>query len=240
MTPTPVGMRCPECASQRTQVRTLRTLPTSSRPRVTFVLIVINVIAFLASGEFTIASAGNGTWLFQHGWLDGPQIHILHQYWRLVTAGFLHLNLLHIASNMYVLYVLGVVLEPAIGSRRFALIYFVSLLAGAFGALVLTPDTPTVGASGAIFGVAGAFAVELRARGINPLTSGIGIFIILNLVLTLSLSNISIGGHIGGLIAGALCALALQAADKRRMPALGPAVCAAIAVASVAGAIAVA
>jgi membrane associated rhomboid family serine protease len=238
MTPTPVGMRCPECASQRTRVHTLRS--TAVQPRVTFTLIAINVLAFLSTGQFSVANGSSSDTLFYRGELYGPAIHVQHQYYRLLTAGFLHLNVLHIASNMYVLYVLGIILEPAIGSRRFALIYFVSLLAGSFGALVATPHGTTVGASGAVFGIAGAFAVELRARGVNPLTSGIGIFIILNLVLSFTLSGISIGGHIGGLLAGALCAVILQGSDRRRVPRLGEALCVLVGVLAVLGAIAVA
>ena len=78
------------------------------------------------------------------------------EYWRLVTAGFLHAGFFHLLFNMLSLYILGGLLEPAVGRLRFGLIYFVSLLAGSFGALLLEPTSPTVGASGAIFGLMGA------------------------------------------------------------------------------------
>ncbi|HEX4110539.1 MAG TPA: rhomboid family intramembrane serine protease [Solirubrobacteraceae bacterium] len=238
MTATPVGMRCPECSRQRTRVHTMRTM--RNDPRVTIGLIAINVIAFLASNQFTLASSQNGDSFFQHGELYGPAIHLQHQYYRLLTGAFLHENILHIGMNMYVLFILGVVLEPVVGSRRFAAIYFAALFAGALGALLATPHSPTVGASGAIFGIAGAFAMELWARGVNPVTSQIGFFIIANLVISVSIPGISIGGHIGGLIGGALCGLGFQQADRRRMPALGYAGCVLIAVISIAAAIAVA
>src|SRR4051794_41973617 len=104
---------------------------------------------------------------------------------------------------MYLLWILGQMLEPMLGSGRFAALYFTALLWGSFGALVVTPDANTVGASGAVFGLMGAAAVELRARGINPFQTDIGFLILFNLGLSFLLSgSISVGGHIGGLIGG--------------------------------------
>src|ERR1700686_1568408 len=98
MTPTPVGMRCPECARERTKVKTIRTLP--STPVVTRALIAINVAVFLAEtatgAPLGGAGASPGT-VYLHGALDGPAIAHGHEYWRIVTAGFLHDGLLHIA-----------------------------------------------------------------------------------------------------------------------------------------------
>ncbi|MCW2967464.1 MAG: Rhomboid family protein [Solirubrobacteraceae bacterium] len=223
MTPTSVGMRCPECSRERTKVKTVRSL--QSEPRVTYALIAINVIVFLAQGNLQIGTGGGGGQVFDKGALYGPLIEIKHEYWRLVTGGFLHSGLLHIGFNMYLLYVLGRMLEPALGSVRFGLLYFAALLAGSAGALIVTPHSPTVGASGAVFGLMGATFLELRARGINPMAGGllgsIGGLIIFNLVLSFSLSGISIGGHIGGLIGGALVTLVYQQADRFRQPILG-------------------
>jgi membrane associated rhomboid family serine protease len=109
-------------------------------------------------------------------------------------------------------------LEPAIGSVRFGLIYAIALLGGSLGALILTNNSPTVGASGAVFGLMGAAAVELRARGINPFETGIGGLIVFNLIFSFVLSGISIGGHIGGLIAGAAAGFVFLEADRRRIP----------------------
>jgi membrane associated rhomboid family serine protease len=239
MTPTPVGMRCPECSKQKTQVRTLSSM--QSAPTVMMALLIVNVVAFLASGQFDFGtSSASSNQVFTKGALDGPDISIGHEYWRLVTSGFLHAGLLHIAFNMYILYMLGNMLEPAIGNVKFALVYFVGLLFGAFGALALEPNTYTVGASGAIFGLMGAAFFELRSRGIDPFQAGIGGLIVINLVLSFALSNISVGGHIGGLIGGSLAMLAFHEADKRRQPLLGYAAMAVLAVVAVAAALSVA
>jgi membrane associated rhomboid family serine protease len=241
MTPTPVGMRCPECARQRTKVKTMRTI-THHGYDVTKALIVINVVAFLASGPsaLTISGVPTTSKLVNDGFLSGPLINVSHQYYRLLTSGFLHENFIHIGFNMYMLYVLGRMLEPAIGRARFLALYFTALLAGSFGVLLLTPSAQSLGASGAIFGLLGAAYIEMRARGIDPWRSGILPTILINLVISFTLPHISYGAHIGGLIAGGLAALAFQAADRRRMPALGYTLCGLLAAASVFGAIAVA
>ena len=142
---------------------------------------------------------------------------------------------------MYALYILGGMLEPAIGRLRFALIYFVSLLAGSFGALLLDPDKATVGASGAVFGLMGAAVVVMRNRGIDPMESGLALWLGLNLLLTFTISNISVGGHIGGLVGGALAALVMfELPDRVRMPQLGSTLLAgALGVASIVGSIVV-
>jgi membrane associated rhomboid family serine protease len=121
---------------------------------------------------------------------------------------------------------------------RFLSVYFVGLFAGSLGALLLSPDAATVGASGAIFGVMGAAFIELRARGISPWEAGIGGLIVLNILLSLSISGISIGGHIGGLIGGGLAALVWQYADRQRHPLwLGIAGCVALAAVAIAASI---
>jgi membrane associated rhomboid family serine protease len=238
MTTTPVGMRCPECAKQRTQVRRMRDMTT--RPRVTYALIAINVVAFLAEqGQFSIFGTGVHGTVINESVLDRYHISVAHEYWRLITSGFVHENLLHIGFNMYLLYLLGMMLEPAIGSVRFAAIYFTALLAGSFG-VVLVTAAPSLGASGAVFGLMGAAVVELRARRISVMESGIGGLIVLNLILSFSLANISVGAHVGGLIGGALAALAIRLADERNLRPLGLVACLLLSAAAVAGAIAVA
>jgi membrane associated rhomboid family serine protease len=217
-------------------------------PRVTYTLIAINVIAFLAEGNVTLSSGGVGNGVYLKGALLGSSEApvlvgqgVAHgQWWRLVTSGFLHENLIHIGFNMWILYILGQMLEPALGGLKFAVIYGVSLLTGSLGALLVSPHVLTVGASGAVFGLMGAAAVEMRARQIPIMQSGIGMLILLNLVISFTLPGISWGGHIGGLIGGALVALVLQLGDRRRAQALALAGCAAIAVAAVAGSIATA
>lgn len=216
MTSTPVGMRCPECARQKTQVKNVNFggLAGGAAPAV-YALIAINVAAFLleiaTGGSFT---RGGGTAYFD-GALYGPAIADGGEVYRIVTSGFLHAGILHIGFNMYVLYVLGTVLEPGIGTPRFVGLYVASLLGGSFGALLLEPDAFTVGASGAVFGVMAATFVIARHRGIEQLAQQVGFFVVLNLVISFTFSGISIGAHIGGLITGGLAALAFTKLERR-------------------------
>ena len=244
MTTTSVGMRCPECARQKTQVRTVRS--GADAPVLTYILIGICVVAYIGGtaggGSFTGSGLGGST-LLTEGALSRAAI-ADGEYWRLLTAGFLHAGFFHLLFNMFSLYILGSMLEPAIGRGRFALIYFVSLLAGSFGALLVETNLNalTVGASGAIFGLMSAAVIVMRNRGINPMESGLGLWIGLNLLLTFTIPNISIGGHIGGLIGGALAALVLfDLGDVARLPAAAlNAICVAIGVAAVVGSVLVA
>ncbi|MDQ4049958.1 MAG: rhomboid family intramembrane serine protease, partial [Actinomycetota bacterium] len=209
-----------------------------------YVLIGINVVVALGallSGASATGEGGlGGSSLLAEGWVSRFTVQD-GEYWRLLTAGFLHSGPFHLLFNMYLLYVLGGMLEPGIGRLRFGVIYFVSLLAGSFGALLLQPTAPTVGASGAIFGLMGAAVVVMRHRGINPMESGLGLLIGLNLLLSLILPGISIGGHIGGLAGGALAALLMfDVPDRVRVPSVVPTLLAgAIGIVAIAGSIAV-
>jgi membrane associated rhomboid family serine protease len=243
MTATPVGMRCPECANQRTRARTIRS--TSDEPTLTYLLIGLNVLVFLGGALGGASATGGGglggSTLLTEGALSRAEV-ADGEYWRLLTSGFLHAGLFHLLFNMLSLWILGSLLEPAVGRLRFALIYLVSLLCGSFGALLLEPDGLTVGASGAIFGLMAAAAVYARNRGLSLMESGLGIWIVLNLVITFTVPNISIGGHIGGLIGGGLAALVLfDLGDQVRLPQQALAlICGALGVVAVAGSIVVA
>jgi membrane associated rhomboid family serine protease len=218
MTPTPVGMRCPECARQTTQVKRMPAGIGGGRAPATYVLIAINVAAFVVEiigGGVGAGIASSGGKVFNHFALFGPQI-AAGDYWRLLTGAFLHAGLLHLAFNMYALYILGSILEPGIGTPRFVALYFASLFAGSLGALILTPDSPTVGASGAIFGLMSATFIIARQRGVGDVAQQIGFFILLNLLFSFSISGISIGGHLGGLIGGAIAAFIVVGAERRR------------------------
>lgn len=243
MTPTPVGMRCPECARERTKVKKIRARPTA--PVVTQVLLAINVIVFVAEtatgSPLGGVSPGSLGTLYQKGALAGPLVSILHQYYRLLTAGFLHDGILHIAFNMWFLFVLGPMLETAVGRLNYVVVYLVSLLAGSFGALLFQPLAPTVGASGALFGVLGALMVVAHYRGISIWQSGLALTLIINIVFSLTVANISIGGHLGGFVGGAICGwLIVTLGERRSMPAVAIAGCVVVAAISVAAAIAVA
>ncbi len=137
-------------------------------------------------------------------------------WWRIVTSGFLHAGLLHIAFNMYFVYFLGSMLEPAIGKLRFGVLYVVSLLGGSLGALLLSFNSPTVGASGAAFGLLAAGIILMRSRGINPMESGLVMLLVLNLGITFLLPGISVGGHVGGVITGGMVAYLLFEIGERR------------------------
>lgn len=249
MTPTSVGMRCPECARERTRVRTVRS--GQRTPVVTQALIAINVIVFLvetAAGAPLGGGGGGSVWT--HGVLFGPALTAnnpnpfypgVHEYWRIVSSGFMHDGLFHLLVNMFSLYFVGTVLEPAIGSVNFAAVYFASLLAGSFGAVLFSPGIPTVGASAAIFGIFGALIVVAHRRGIPIWQSGLGLVLLINLVFSISFRGISIGGHLGGLVAGFITGmLVVEFTERRQMPWAALAGCAVVALASVAGAIAVA
>jgi membrane associated rhomboid family serine protease len=246
MTATPVGMRCPDCSRQRTAVRTMRNV--YADPTATYVLIGINVLLWLG----TLLSGGDTSSVYidlgtlGSATFHGDPIGVAHsEVYRLVTGAFLHdpSNPLHLFFNMYILYWLGTMLEPVLGHVRFVALYFASLLAGSFGALVAAPHQLTVGASGAVFGLMAAAFVFQRARGIDPWRSGLGPVILLNLALPFLFPNlnISIGGHIGGLIGGAIAALAMEWLSQRRRGDLLPVLaCVAVGAVSVVGALSVA
>lgn len=217
MTPTPVGMRCPECASQKTRVvRNPTGSPSGfmSAPA-TFVLIAINVVMYLveiSSGGGGFSAGVNNSVAVDLG-LFGPFV-AEGEWYRMVTSGFLHANLFHIGFNMFLLYMLGRLLEPSLGTPRFVLLYFASLLCGSFGALLMDPNALTVGASGAVFGLFGAGFLLARERGMNALAGELGLLIVINLVFSFTVRGISAGGHLGGLIGGAICAAVIIAGAR--------------------------
>ena len=157
---------------------------------------------------------------------------------------FTHVAIYHIGFNMFALYFLGRLLEPAIGTLRFVALYIASLFAGAFGALLLSPDALTIGASGAIFGIFGAAFVIARGRGVDAVASSIGVILVLNLAISIGSPEISLGGHLGGLVAGVISAFAILAGERgmlgRRHFQAELAVMAALAVISIVGALAIA
>jgi membrane associated rhomboid family serine protease len=158
------------------------------------------------------------------GWYQPSSLaQAIGEPWLLVTSGFLHANLMHVGFNGYLLWMLGRMLEPTLGHGRFAALYAAGLMGGGLGVVALSwllvatplaefeglarllggnPLTPTVGASGAVFGLMGAAVIGLRNRGVNPWRTDIGTLVLLNLVITFVIPGISVGGHVGGLLAG--------------------------------------
>ncbi|HEY9555884.1 MAG TPA: rhomboid family intramembrane serine protease [Acidimicrobiales bacterium] len=201
-----VGFHCPECTRSSGQ-KIVRPNQLISRPIVTQVLIALNVAVFVyglgGGGLSTSQDMTIDGGLIARGWTGTELVGVAEgEWWRLVTSGFLHANLIHIGFNCLVLYQLGQVLEPVLGRLRFGAVYFASMLTGSFGVLLLSPDSLTVGASGAVFGLMGAALAVFRARGINPFDTGLGGAVMINLLITFTLPGISVGGHVGGLIGG--------------------------------------
>jgi membrane associated rhomboid family serine protease len=217
-----VGSHCVECAKRaRPDVRTRTRYWTARQPTlVTYSLIALNLAVFAWVGiEDPDSLSGTGR-ITQAQFNLGLAKPLLAQgeWYRLVTAGFLHFGIIHIALNMWLLFQLGQLLEPAIGRVRFGLLYFAALLAGSAGALLLEPNTLVGGASGAVFGLMGAAFVGLRHRGVNPLSTGLGTVLVLNLIFTFTIPGISIGGHIGGIIGGAVAGWVVLAPTHKGVP----------------------
>ena len=213
MTPAPVGQRCPEHSGKpqgvaRVTTGMKRTSYAGTGALVTKVLIGINVLVYLgelAQGAGLNANSGS---IYVKGVLYGPLV-ASGDWWRLITSAFLHYGPFHLGLNMLALWWFGAPLEQALGRGRFLLLYLVSGLAGSAGALIDKPLSPTVGASGAIFGILGAMLV-LEWQRSHVIGGSVLPIIAINLVFTFTISSISIGGHIGGLVGGALGVLALS------------------------------
>ncbi|MEK6276763.1 MAG: rhomboid family intramembrane serine protease [Actinomycetota bacterium] len=219
MTSTPVGMRCPECARQRTKVRTgTSAFGRAAGAPATFVLIGISVVAFLAELAGGVGGLEGGGPVITDFGVFGPAI-ADGEWYRIVTGTFLHAGPIHLLFNMFALYILGTFLEPSLGAARFTALYVASMLAGSLGVVVLEPVTNSVGASGAVFGLFAAAFVIARGRGMEQIATQLGALILLNLLITFTVPRISIGAHLFGAGAGVLCALLILAGDRGR---LGP------------------
>ncbi|MFM8416467.1 MAG: rhomboid family intramembrane serine protease [Actinomycetota bacterium] len=165
------------------------------------------------------------------------------EWYRLISCGFVHFGVIHVGFNMLLLYQLGRLIEPVIGPLRFGLLYFAALLGGSLGALLLSPDAATGGASGAVFGLMAASVVGVGQRGVNPLRTGLGVTFAINVLFTLAVPGVSVGGHFGGAAIGALVGALTLAPRSWRVPAWASvavplavsAACVAIAVAFVQG-----
>ena len=215
-----VGVHCPECTkSTKQRVYTSQTLP-GSQGLVTKTLVGINVgvwVLTIAALDATVSGAGfvgrdYGTW--------GPAIDVDNEIWRVFSGGFLHSGLLHIAFNMYLLWQLGQQIERVIGAPRFIAVYMASLLGGSFGALLLDPQVPVVGASGAVFGLIGFTVLMYRSRGIGIFDTGLGFLIVINALYSLR-GGVSLGGHLGGFLVGVLLGALYFGVNQGDSPPLG-------------------
>lgn len=213
MTFAPVGIRCPDHSGQpQGTARVTQGMRRASYEGVgalvTKALVGMNVGVYLLELALGGQINGTGNEIYTNGVLYGPLV-AAGDWWRLISAAFLHYGPLHLGMNMLALWLFGAAVEQALGRGRYLLLYLVSGLAGSAGALILSPESLTVGASGAIFGILGAAFVLERQKTYVLGGSAVSI-IALNLAFTLFIPGISIGGHLGGLVGGALGILALS------------------------------
>ena len=212
MTSAAVGFQCPECVAQgQASVRQPRTTLGSRIPSNSFVtlgLIGACVLAFIWQYVTGINSSAGDFGMFP------AAIAVNGEYYRLVTAMFLHGSLVHIGFNMYVLYMFGPQLESVLGHLRFGVLYLLAGLGGSIASFWFSdPYVVSVGASGAIFGLMGAFLVIMHRLG-NDTRQAIGL-IGVNLVLGFVMSGVDWRAHIGGLVTGAVVAAIMAYAPAR-------------------------
>ncbi len=209
-----VGYQCVECVSDGARTarpfrqRTVAGAELTDKPIVVPVLIAVNVLvyAITAIQAGGIGDVGSSP-LFQQ-WAEFP-IAVAHgSWWQLITAGFLHVTPIHIVMNMLSLWWIGKDLERILGRVRFTAVYLVSLLGGGVSVLVFaSPDSSVAGASGAVFGLLGGVLVVVLKLKLNP--GAVIATIAINLVLSVAIPGISVLGHVGGLVVGALMTAAI-------------------------------
>ena len=163
-------------------------------------LIAANIAVFIASmamgDSFDGEASAGGLMIDAATW--GAAIDAWGEWWRVFTGGFMHHGVFHLAVNMFSLYYLGLAMERWVGRVPFAAVYFASLVAGSFGALIEAPNALVAGASGAIFGLMGAFVALCLAQGVGLFQTPIGPILAVNLVISFTVPGISLGGHLGG------------------------------------------
>jgi membrane associated rhomboid family serine protease len=230
MVSAPVGFQCPECvATASHQARQVMTLG-GGVPYLTYAIVAANVVVALA-GLITTPRwvQGDLGTIGLHGGLIGGGVVLkgnslspigvnYGEWYRVFTGAFIHAGPVHLGFNMLLLWQTGSLLEPALGRARFGMLYIVSLLGGSFGALLAAPHTITVGASGAVFGLMGALFLAERAGQFQGRRSAVGFLIVINLALSVAIPGISIGGHIGGLLAGGATGWLFHEFERRKLP----------------------
>ena len=217
MTAAPVGFQCPECVSEgeRTVRQPTTVLGGQLRERgddlVTKILIGLNVGIWLIG---MVAGFGGiaARFALLSGNLGGQPVGVADGEWyRLLTAAFVHEQPWHLALNMYALWILGRMLEPVLGRWRFVTLYLLSALGGAAASL-LAPGVISYGASGAVFGLMGALFVVLRRFGRD--VTAVLVILAINVVFGFVVPGIDWRAHFGGLITGAVLAFAFAHAPR--------------------------
>jgi membrane associated rhomboid family serine protease len=240
MIPAPVGFRCPECIKEQNARGTRAKVVTRGQIRsrwgaaggvvgtggitVTKVLVALNVLYFLVelvTGAATVMGGYVPKTMVDLGALYVPDVLVLHEYWRMFSSMFLHQGILHLALNMWALWVVGRFVEASLGRVKFLVIYFVSGFAGSVLVLVAAPPYAlVVGASGAIAGIFGALAVHAflnRGRDFQSraLLNSVIFILVLNVVLNVSSSQLSWQAHVGGIVAGAAAMYAFMLGGRK-------------------------
>lgn len=219
-TPAAVGVHCPECMreSRQSAPRTKPALVTSVRrlaqpgaPIVTYAVMALCVIVFAAE-VLTGQLVGSGSPIVGALLYYPPYTSV--EPWRMLTSLFVHGSILHILFNMYSLFILGPELERLVGRWRFVALFLLSGLGGSVAVLLSSPASPVIGASGAIFGLFGAYFVIARHLGGN--SRQLIIVIVINLVIGFIVPNIAWQAHVGGLLIGALVAFVLVRTRDRQ------------------------
>lgn len=193
-----VGFHCNDCAKSGSQ-KVYKGVQSSNRTLFTITNIILALIGLTFVWQASDPKAVNDLLLF------GPSV-TQGQWWRIFTSGFAHNGLMHLGFNAYALWILGSSLEPLIGKIKFSLVYLGGLLGGSLAVLLFNYTTPTLGASGAVMGLIGGYAIIMNMRGINVFQTSVGFIILLNLGLPLIIPSISLFGHLGGLLGGAAIA----------------------------------
>ena len=219
-----VGSHCVECvkSAQPAGSQQVRQMFKSQDLVATKAIIAINVVAFFVIAILDSNIQGQGQTSRDLA-LHAPSI-ANGEWYRVFTSSIVHYGAFHLFFNMLVLWLVGKVLEPGAGALRFSLIYVVSVIGGAVGALILSngPMQLTGGASGGVFGVAAAATLVLWRQGVRFWDTGFGPLLAVNLFLNVTImSNVSLGGHMGGLIAGAAAAEIMLQSRKIQQPKLG-------------------
>jgi membrane associated rhomboid family serine protease len=228
MHPAPVGYQCPECVAEaRRTAPSRRASPRTLAGRagvLTKGLLIVNVAMFLVEallgGSGSLFRGPDVRTLFELGAMYPPAIALGDQYWRLITPVFLHAGLIHLAFNSYALYLLGFLVEEAFGKVRFVIIYFGAGVLASVTSFTLGPVQQVgVGASGAIFGLLGAWVAFNYRRRTSPMASAnlrwALMLIGLNVVLGFSIPGIDWRAHFGGLVAGAVLGAVLEGFGPR-------------------------
>ncbi|WP_375003249.1 rhomboid family intramembrane serine protease [Gordonia sp. PS3] len=196
-------------ARVRTDAPVVDASAAARRPIVTYGLIAVNLAAFIA---VVLQAGGTSNLLVKSSIMQQGALvtglGLENEYWRLLTSGFLHWSILHVAMNMISLYLIGADLERVLGPARYLAVYLIGLFGGSAAVVALGPElAATAGASGAIYGLLGALLIVVIRLKL-PATTLITV-IVLNVVLSLSIPGISIWAHLGGFVFGAASAAAI-------------------------------